>query len=194
MRKIISLLLHISLSALTLIAEIFSFLCLFPEKQHFPKKSANIITIMHLFSFPSLLSLPVPPPPLTPNFYKIFTLTDEGATSKGLWIQSPLLRTGHPCQKVPNTAPTAQPRPLCCCWKPVFQSRAAQVAGKHLLISWLCLLVTSLYPLVLVPALPFALIALFPPSYLLPWCIYSQQSWSLHFPRLNEPISFSPLS
>lgn len=38
----------------------------------------------------------------------------------------------------------------------LFQSHAAQVAGKHLLISWLCLLVTSLYAFVLLPALPFA--------------------------------------
>lgn len=152
---------------------------LFSSEALFSQQTASIVTIFHLFSFhPHLLQN------ICIDRWRWDQQGSPGAldmpslpeTAQALYELSPAL--------TPSAAAAGS----------LFQSRAAQVAGKHLLISWLCLLVTSLYPFVLVPTLPFALIALFPPSYLLSWCIYRQQSCSLHFARLNKPISFSPLS
>lgn len=116
--------------------------CLFPFNEKlftpeaiFSQQTASIVTIFHLF-YSS-----------TPTYCKVFALTDEGGIA-GL-SQGSGFSPGS--QDMPSLPETGQaPSKLSPAFSPstaagsLLQSSPAQVVEKHLLISWLCLLVTSL--------------------------------------------------
>lgn len=107
------------------------------QKQYFPSKLPALLQFSIFF-------------PSTLTFYKVFALTAEGriaglSQGSGFSPGSQDVPSLPEIAQAPSKLSPAQPSlSLSTAAGSLFQSNTAQVAEKHLLISWLCLLVTHL--------------------------------------------------